>query len=137
VDPHHPSPGYRTAPAPRRRRRRNNADAVAAPALAVVGVTAISVIGPELEMNVMFNTTPSDPIGDPSAADPTKWTARYQGERYVGSLIAGGDFDFLYLQLSPTGAEAGPDILNYANAPSDVSDSLGRELAAFSGFPLP
>ena len=34
------------------------------------------------------------------------------------------------------GAEAGADVLNYANAPSDVSDSLGRFLAAFAGFPL-
>jgi hypothetical protein len=105
--------------------------------LAVVGVNAVSVIGPELEMNVVFNTTASDPMVDPTAADPTKWTARYQGQKYVGSLIAGGDFDFLYLQLTPIGAEAGPDILNYANAPSDVSDSLGRFLAAFAGFALP
>ena len=44
--------------------------------------------------------------------------------------------DTLYVQMTPAGAEAGADVLNYANAPSDVSDSLGRFLAAFDGFPL-
>jgi hypothetical protein len=43
--------------------------------------------------------------------------------------------DMFYLQMTPAGAEA--DVLSYANAPSDVSDSLGRFLAAFAGFPLP
>jgi len=51
-------------------------------------------------------------------------------------LIGAVDFETAYLQLSPAGAEAGPDVLNYANAPSDISDSLGRQLAAFDGFPL-
>jgi hypothetical protein len=120
----------------RRRRRRNNTDTVAAPALAVVGVNDVSVIGPELEMNVLFNTTGSEPLNDPSAADPAKWTARYQGQKYVGSLIGAVDFEFLYLQLSPAGPEAGPDVLSYANAPSDISDALGRQLAAFAGFAL-
>ena len=45
--------------------------------------------------------------------------------------------DMFYLQMTPVGAEAGADVLRYANAPSDVSDSLGRFLAAFAGFPLP
>ena len=39
-----------------------------------------------------------------------------------------------YLQMTPAGAEAGADVLSYANAPSDVSDSLGRFLAAFAVF---
>ena len=44
--------------------------------------------------------------------------------------------DTLYVQMTPAGAEAGADVLAYANAPSDVSDSLGRFLGAFQGFPL-
>ena len=60
----------------------------------------------------------------------------YQGQRYVGAILQNILPDTLYLQMTPTGAEAGADVLNYANAPSDVSDSLGRWLAAFSGFPL-
>ena len=127
------------SPTRKRRRRTRRTAPAAAPApvaLAVVGVTGLSVLGPEIEMTVVFNTTAEDPLNDPSAADPTKWTARYQGQRYVGSLIAPVDFEALFLLLSPVGAEAGPDILNYANAPSDIADSLGRQLAAFAGFPL-
>ena len=122
----------------RRRRARRANDATAAPALAVVGVTGLSVIGPggEIEMNVVFNTTFADPINDPAAADPTKWSARYQGQKYVGSLIAGVDGETIYLQMTPTGAEAGPDVLSYANAPSDIFDALGRQLAAFDEFPI-
>jgi hypothetical protein len=55
----------------------------------------------------------------------------------VDGALSGPKFEALYLQLSPIGAEAGPDVLSYANAPSDISDSLGRQLAAFAGFPLP
>jgi hypothetical protein len=44
--------------------------------------------------------------------------------------------DTLYLQMNPIGPEAGADELSYSNAPSDISDSLGRFLAAFAGFPL-
>ena len=93
-------------------------------------------VGPELEVNVTFNTSGSEPIDDPLTADPSKWTARYLGQKYVGSLIAQVDFEILYLQLSPAGAEAGPDAISYSNAPSDIADSLGRQLAAFGGFPL-
>jgi hypothetical protein len=105
-------------------------------ALAVVGAEVLPFVGPELEVNVTFNTSGSDPINDPFAADPNKWTARYLGQKYVGSLIAQVDFETLYLQLSPAGAEVGPDVISYSNAPSDVSDSLGRQLAAFEGFAL-
>ena len=62
--------------------------------------------------------------------------AQNQGQKYVGSILTNVAPDMLYLQMTPSGAEAGADVLNYANAPSDVSDSLGRFLAAFDGFPL-
>ena len=124
---------------PPRRRGRVKTPAVApAPpaALVVVGVFGVGFAGDNLEMNVRFDATEEFPMNVPAAADPAKWTARYQGQAYVGNTIALGDYDFLYLQLTPAGAEAGADVLNYANAPSDVSDSVGRFLAAFSGFPI-
>jgi hypothetical protein len=94
------------------------------------------VIAPDIEMNLLFDVSGTDMLNDVSAADPSKWTARYQGEKYVGSILVNVQPDTLYLQMTPAGAEAGADVLNYANAPSDVSDSLGRFLAAFSGYPL-
>ena len=39
--------------------------------------------------------------------------------------------------MTVVGAEAGANVLNYSNAPSDIGDSLGRMLGAFAGFPLP
>jgi hypothetical protein len=99
-------------------------------------VFGVGFAGENLEMNVRLDATEAFPLNVPVGADPAKWTARYQGQTYVGSTVALGDFDFLVLQLAPAGAEAGADVLNYANAPSDISDALGRQLAAFSGFPL-
>ena len=87
-------------------------------------------------MNLIFDVSGADVLNDVSAADPTKWTARYQGQKYVGTTLTNVLPDMLYLNMSATGAEAGADELGYANAPSDVSDSLGRFLAAFGGFPL-
>ena len=87
-------------------------------------------------MNLQFDVAGTDVLNDVSAADPAKWTARYQGQKYVGSILTNVVSDTLYLQMTPSGAEAGADVLSYANAPSDVSDSLGRFLAAFSDFPL-
>jgi hypothetical protein len=96
----------------------------------------VSVFAGQLQMNVLFNTTAENPINDPSAADPAKWTARYGGQKYTGVLLAPVIEDQIYLLLDPAGAEAGADVLSYANAPSDISDFLGRFLAAFSGFPM-
>jgi hypothetical protein len=106
------------------------------PALALVGVDALAVIGPGLEMNLLFDVSGTDVLNDVSGADPGKWTARYQGEKYVGAILVNAAPDILYLQMTPAGAEAGADVLNYANAPSDISDTLGRFLGAFAGFPL-
>ena len=106
-------------------------------ALTLVAVDALAVIGPEIEMNLVFDVGGSDTLDDVSGADPAKWTARYQGVAYVGSFLTNVVPDTLYLQMTPAGAAAGPDVLNYANAPSDVSDSAGRQLAAFEGFALP
>ena len=123
-----------------RRRRRRPALAPPPPpppaALALVAVDAFAVIGPEIEMNLIFDVTGTDVLNDVSAADPAKWTARYQGQKYVGSFLTNVAPDTLYLQMTPAGAEAGADLLNYANAPSDVGDSAGRQLAAFAEFPL-
>jgi hypothetical protein len=121
-----------------RRRRRPAFTAPPPPpaALALIAVEGLAVIGPELEMNLQFDVTGTAVLNDVSAADPAKWTARYQGISYVGSILQNVAPDMLYLQMTPAGAQAGADVLDYANAPSDVADSLGRQLAAFSGFPL-
>ena len=121
-----------------RRKRRNRDFRPRRPpaSLAFLGVENLTVIGPEIEMNLKFDTTPAAPLAGVAGADPAKWSARYQGQRYVPKLVADVVFDTVYLQMTPAGAEAGADEISYANAPSDVSDVLGRFLSAFAGFPL-
>jgi hypothetical protein len=131
-------------PRPRRRRRDRSLKTLAphgspppAPAgLTLVAVDALVVIGPEIEMNLLFDVSGTNLLNDVSTADPTKWTARYQGQKYLGTILQNVAPDTLYLQMAPAGAEAGTDVLAYSNAPSDVSDTQGRFLAAFVGFPL-
>ena len=105
-------------------------------ALALLGVEYLTVIGADLEMNLIFNLTGADMLNDVSAADPAKWTARIRAFRYVGAVLSNVLPDTLYVSLTSRGAEAGADVLGYANVPSDIADSLGRFLAAFAGFPL-
>ena len=45
-------------------------------------------------------------------------------------------YNSLLLSFGGAGADAGPDVISYGNAPSDVADASGRQLAAFGGFPL-
>ena len=124
-------------PAKARVRRKRRAVRLAAPpALTVAGVDGVSIFAGQLQMNVLFNTTSENPINDPSAADPAKWTARFGGTKYIGVLLAPVVEDSIFVLMDPAGAEAGADVLNYSNAPSDISDTLGRFLAAFSGLPL-
>ena len=125
-------------PKSHRRRARTKLPTTAAPVagLTVVGVEGVEIFGGQLQINVIFDTTFENPINDPSGADPAKWTARFGGQKYTGVLLAAVVEDRIYLLLDPAGAEAGADVLNYANAPSDISDSSGRFLAAFSGLAI-
>ena len=125
-------------PAKKRVRRRRRVVIAAPGALMVVGIPVFGVYEINLEMEIQFNVTEAAPLADVSAppgADPAKWTARYQGTRYVGSMLQNYEFDKLYLSLAPAGLEAGSDELSYAG-PSDISDVLGRELEAFEDMPI-
>jgi hypothetical protein len=50
--------------------------------------------------------------------------------------LANDTFNSLTLHLLGGPPEAGPDVINYSNAPSDVADAMGRQLGAFVAFPL-
>jgi hypothetical protein len=106
-------------------------------ALAVVGYAGFSVPGSNLDVHFLFNTSEEYPLMDASAADPTKWTARYAGQRYQGSNIVPIAADELLVVYAPQGAEAGPNVTNYAADPSDIADVLQRYLAAFADRALP
>jgi hypothetical protein len=127
-------------PAPYRPRRHasRSPKAPALPPLEVLEVSDVTY-DPELGLlylAVVFNTTAQAPLNDPSAASAAKWNARYQGKRYQGLSLSPIDATRQQIEMAPGAADAGPDELNYTNAPSDIADLLGRQLAAFSGLPL-
>ncbi len=101
-----------------------------------MSVEIVDVDGADAYLRVIFNTTEANPLADVSAAAAAKWTARYDGVGYQGLSVTNDVFDTLVLHLQATGASAGLDVLNYSNAPSDIADALGRQLAAFAGFRL-
>ena len=119
------------------RRRPPQHRAKATTALAVVGYAGFSVSGGNLDVHFLFNTSEEYPLMDASGADPTKWTARYAGQRYQGSNIVPIAADELLVVYAPQGAEAGPNVTNYAADPSDIADVLQRHLPAFAGRSLP
>jgi hypothetical protein len=105
-------------------------------ALALVSVEVEQFDGADGFVRLVFDTTAENPLGDVSAAAAAKWTARYDGVTYEGIELANDTFNSLTLHLLGGPPEAGPDVIGYSNAPSDVGDGLGRQLAAFGGFPL-
>jgi hypothetical protein len=88
------------------------------------------------EVRLVFNTTAEAPLASVDAADPTKWTCRFDGVSYGGSALVNFNDTTLSVLFGVIGPQAGADVINYANDPSDISDTLGRQLAAFAGFEL-
>ena len=104
--------------------------------LVVSGVVVQFFDGADGSVRVQFNTTPDDPLVDNPFADAGKWTARYDGVLYGGSFLMLAEYNEWQLNLTAIGGQVGANVIGYSNAPSDISDALGRELAAFSGFAL-
>lgn len=104
--------------------------------LALVAVEVDFFDGADGEVRLFFNTTPDNPVGNVGAAAPGKWTARFGGVAYTGDTLSNGTFNTLVLHLLGGAPQAGPDVIGYSNAPSDIGDARGRQLAAFGDFPL-
>ena len=122
---------------PARRRVRRKRRVVVAPIapLVVTGVVYVNDLGTFLEVQLGVNTTEAQPLLDASGASPAKWSARMNDKLFTGISVTTDGFDRLLLFLEQTGEEAGEDEISYA-APSDIEDSLGRELETFEDLPL-
>src|SRR4051812_3179752 len=68
--------------------------------------------------------------------DPAKWSAVYQGGGLSGLSADVVAFDRITITAQGAAGPGGASTASYSNAPSDVSDTLGRTLAAFSDLPL-
>jgi hypothetical protein len=104
-------------------------------ALSVIGVENVFYDEPLLTFTLVFNTTEDAPLVA-GELDAGKWSAVYQGGGFFCESAAVGGFDRIDVTMNGTPGAGGASSVSYANDPSDVSDSLGRQLAAFEGFPL-
>ena len=125
-------------PAKRRVRRKRTPPATTAPpaALAVLGVEAVTFGEDDGQVTVVFNTTAGAPINGVGTADPVKWTARFDDKAFEGAALEKLAFNKVRVSFGVVGPDPGADVINYSNAPSDIADAIGRQLAAFSGLPL-
>ena len=105
-------------------------------ALAVVEVIDLNYGGDVLSFTVVFNTTAAQPLVDPIGAEPSKWTARYSGALFEASSLLLVQYDRIEVGMEVMSGQAGANVLNYSNAPSDIGDTLGRMLSAFGDYPL-
>ena len=126
---------------PRVRRKREAVAAPAAPTppvgpLAVVSVQNVSFDGTSGACDVVMNTTAEFPLSDASGADPGKWSAQFEDIRYVGATVETVAFNVLRVTFGSPTPDGGDDVIAYSNAPSDISDAAGRQLAAFEDFPI-
>ena len=104
-------------------------------ALEVIGVEAVGYDEPVLSFTLVFNTTAEEPlVADP--LDPAKWSGAWQGGGMAPLTAEVVAFDRIAITLQGTAGPAGTSSVSYAAGPSDVSDTLGRQLAAFEEFPL-
>jgi hypothetical protein len=104
-------------------------------ALAVVGVENVVYDDPVLSLTLIFNTTAGEPLVA-DVLDPAKWSGVWQGGAMAGNAAEVIAFDRVTVLLEGAAGPGGASSVSYSNAPSDVVDTLGRTLAAFSGLPL-
>jgi hypothetical protein len=103
--------------------------------LQVVGVENVNYDEPVLTFTLILNTTEDAPLVV-SELDPEKWSGTYEGGGMASFTAEIVGFDRILISLQGFAGAGGASTVSYSNDPSDVSDSLGRELAAFEGFPL-
>jgi hypothetical protein len=105
-------------------------------ALSLIAVTDIEETAGDLECVLVFDTTAEHPLASVAGADPQKWTMRYDGKKWMGILLTNQAYNTLALYMAEQGPEAGPDVISYAAGPSDIGDTLGRQLGAVVDWPI-
>jgi hypothetical protein len=104
-------------------------------ALQVIGVENVNYDEPVLTFTLVLNTTEDAPLVA-GELDPDKWSGVYQGGAMASFTAEIAGFDRILISLQGTAGAGGASTVSYAADPSDVSDTSGRQLAAFSEFPL-
>jgi hypothetical protein len=104
-------------------------------ALQVIGVENVLYDEPVLLFTLVLNTTEDAPLVA-GELDPFKWSGVYQGGGMASFTAEIAGFDRIAISLQGFAGTGGASSVSYAADPSDVSDTLGRQLAAFEGVPL-
>jgi hypothetical protein len=99
--------------------------------LVVVGVENVVYDEPLLALTLVFDTTVGEPLVA-DALDAAKWSGVWQGGAMAGNSAEVIAFDRVTVLLEGAAGPGGASSVSYSNAPSDVSDTLGRQLAAFT-----
>ena len=100
-----------------------------------MGVEGVSYDDPVLSFTLVFDTTAEEPLVA-DALDAAKWSGTWQGGGMSGLSADVVGVDRIAVTLQGAAGPGGASDVSYSNAPSDVSDTLGRMLAAFEEFPL-
>ena len=104
--------------------------------LALLAVGSVSFTGTSGTLTATFDVNPGFALTNVASAEPSKWQARFGGVRYVAISITPVSSNQIQVNFTDLNPEAGANVLNYSNAPSDIADTQGRQLAAFNGFAL-
>jgi hypothetical protein len=90
---------------------------------------------PPAALTLVLNTSEAVPLVA-DGLDAEKWVGTYEGgamTSYAAEVVA---FDRITVTLQGTPGAGGASSVSYAADPSDVSDTSGRQLAAFDDYPL-
>jgi hypothetical protein len=89
-----------------------------------------------LSFTLVLNTTAENPLVADPPLDPEKWSGVWEGGAMTAYEAGVAGFDRILVTLQGLAGAGGASTVSYTAGPSDVSDTSGRELAAFDGFPL-
>jgi hypothetical protein len=107
--------------------------------LLVAGVADVATGTENLRVDLALNTTARFPLLEPGELNYQRWSAVYNGYRYLGSVVTLLGCNAIRVHMEQDDAQAGDNAITFAG-PTDAStallDALGRSLAAFSALAI-
>jgi hypothetical protein len=107
--------------------------------LAVVSVLDVATGTENLRVELAFNTTQGLPLLEPGELNYQKWSAVYNGYRYLASTVTLLGYNSIRVHMEQDDAQTGANAITFTGSTSDdtrIVDALGRELAAFSNLAI-
>jgi hypothetical protein len=102
--------------------------------LSLVAVQNVVVVSNTITCDLVFDTSVAFPLTNVASASAAKWSVRYSNTLYNASSLVQSAYNVITLHGSSALGPPGGNVVNYTNAPSDIADTAGRQLAAISGM---